>query len=231
MIVPGQEKARPRRKHLSARERCRGALVRRQPLFVAAVHEGQLHAAAVEAGAFEGAARFRRRVAEAEERHLVRERIRAPGRFVEDAHVVGEIAAREQRARRVRIVIPGRHIHRLAEAGELLEQKAHGLRPRPFALVEVAADREDVGAARERFIDDAHERIGEGFAPGRATARLHERRFQMHVRAVHDADGHTRLAEVAPEPRERAGPSVGGRGRHVRIAGCRRRMRVRLHHR
>ena len=83
-------------------------------------------------------------------------------------------------------MVAGRDEHRPAEAGQLREDEARRLRPRALGLVKVAADRQRVGAAFEREVDDALERVGQRGAAARAAAHLGERRLEVHVGGVDD---------------------------------------------
>ncbi len=193
--VPAQEQRRARSFDLGLRERRRDALVRRATVLVAAVHERDLHAAALEARAGERPARLGRGVPVAEERDPLGERDRAPARFVERAHVRRQIVTGGQRRARVRIVIPRSDEDGLAEPRELLEQEACRLRAGALGFAEVAPDRQRVGPAGEGEVDDPDERVRERLAPGVAAAQLRERRLQVHVGTVSDRILHsTKLA-------------------------------------
>ena len=109
-------------------------------------------------------------VAEAVERDPVGQGDRAPGGFVEDQDVFGEVGARQQRAGGVRIVVAGGDEHRPSEAAELLEEKAHRRRSRALGFVQVAADGQRVRAAGERLVDDARERVAKRCAVRRRRA-------------------------------------------------------------
>ena len=67
-------------------------------------------------------------------------------------------------------MVARRDEHRPAEARELREDEARRLRPGALGFVQIAADRERVGAAFEREVDDAHERVGERGAAARSAA-------------------------------------------------------------
>jgi hypothetical protein len=88
-------------------------------------------------------------------------------------------------------VVAGCEEYRFAEADELLEEKADGCGAGPFGFVQIAADRENVGLAGERFIDDPHERVGQRGTACSAAARIGKRRFQMDVGAVDEGEGHS----------------------------------------
>jgi hypothetical protein len=61
------------------------------------------------------------------------------------------------------------------------------LRAEAFGFVEIAADRQEIRLARDREIDDAHERVFE-CAPSRGTAaRVGEDRFEVDVGTVNDS--------------------------------------------
>ena len=156
------------------------------------MNERNLNAAAFEAGGRERPSGFGGGMAETKKRDSLGERKSVPCRFVEDAHVLGKIGAREQRCGRIGIVVPRRYEYGFAQACELFEEEANRLRTRPLGFIEIAADRQGVGPEFSSPIDDAHERVGEGLAAAGAAARLGEDGLEVDVRAVNDRVGHRR---------------------------------------
>ncbi len=188
VVVSREQHGCARGEDFGFRKGRRRALAGRAALFVAAVDERDAHVAAFELRARERASGFGGRVAEAVQRDRVAERIFAPRCLVKDAHVCGQIGARERRARDVRIVVARRDEHGLPEARKLFEEKTHGLGTEAFGFVEIAADRQEIRVPRDREIDDAHERVFECAPSCGAAARVGEDRFEVDVGTVNDSN-------------------------------------------